>query len=136
MDGLGQAERHLHARNTRTRFSASAWDSFPKARVAMADVYDARPSIGRYSWSMLVSVAIRSSTFRTTGSTHGLPSSVRYAVGGVQDVANDERLLQTFCSARKAIETSSSQDDNNMVQITSREWHELEAERPYIVLTV
>ena len=64
-------------RKSRTLFSAKALESGPKARVAMAVLKEARPSMGRYSWSMVVSLAICSSTLRTTGRTHGLPSSVR-----------------------------------------------------------
>lgn len=38
------------------------------------------PVTGKYSWLMDSSLAIPISVFRTTGSTHGLPASVRYAV--------------------------------------------------------
>lgn len=52
-----------------------------KISIYSEDIYSyVIPVTGRYSWLMDSSLAIPISVFRTTGSTHGLPASVRYAV--------------------------------------------------------
>ena len=63
-----------------TLFSVMAILSSPSNSLAAASVYDLRPSIARYSWSSVSSELICDSTVLTTGSTHGAPSSVLYAI--------------------------------------------------------
>lgn len=54
------------------------------SRILEAAVLNAsKPRMGKYSWVRVSSSASIFSTFLTTGSTHGLQSSVRYAGQGM-----------------------------------------------------
>ena len=64
----------------RTLFSAIAGLSWPRQSLMEASQKETRPVIGRYSWLRVSSLAMCCSAVLTTGRTHGLPSSVRYAV--------------------------------------------------------
>lgn len=59
--------------------SLIADESFPRTSSEAALQKGSKPSTGKYSWLLLVSSAIFFSASLTTGNTHGLPSSVRYA---------------------------------------------------------
>lgn len=59
-----------------TLFSTMAGESSPNKSLRAASLKSGMPATGRYSWFSVTSVAICASTVRTTGNTHGFPSSV------------------------------------------------------------
>ena len=62
--------------NYPTLLSWMAGLSSPRAILDAEDLNSGRPRMGRYSWFRRLSATMSFSTFLTTGSTQGWPSSV------------------------------------------------------------
>ena len=76
---VGLPPSGIHGWGPLTLFARMAGLSAPSRSLSPARVYSGRPATFRYSWLRVWSDDIWASTERTTGSTHGRPSSVRYA---------------------------------------------------------